>query len=171
MSMNRVTLIGRLGKDPEIRTTQSGSNVASLSVATSEKWKDRHSGETQEKTEWHRIVIWNENLVEIARKWAKKGTLALIEGALQTRKWSDNTGADRYSTEIVLGQYKSTFQILADGVPSNQGARGGDPGPSGQETRSAASNSRPRGQTSASWDAPAGGGQLDDEIPFGPCWQ
>ena len=145
-SVNRVTLIGRLGKDPEIRTTNTGTKVASLSLATSESWKDRASGEKRERTEWHRIVIFNEGLVEVAEKFLKKGSLIDVLGSLQTRKWTDRAGVERYTTEIVLQKYKGEITML-DSRPDNGDIAGGGAGvgegPGGQH-------------------AP----DMDDEIPF-----
>lgn len=120
-SVNTVTIVGRLGKDPELRNTNGGKQIANLSVATSEKWKNGN-GDPQERTEWHRIVIFNEKLAEIADKYARKGDLVAIQGALQTRKWQDQGGVDRYSTEIVVSAYDGAFTILA----SPEGGGGGE---------------------------------------------
>ncbi len=111
-SINKVTLIGNVGRDPEIRTTQDGKEIASLTLATSESWKDRVSGERKERTEWHRIVVFADGLVNIIKNYVKKGSKLYIEGSLQTRKWVDNSGAERYSTEIVLQNYNSTILML-----------------------------------------------------------
>ena len=111
-SLNKVTLIGNLGKDPEMRTTQSGARIANLSLATAENWKDKHSGERRERTEWHRIVIFNERLAEIAEKYLRKGAKVYIEGQLQTRKWTDQQNVERYSTEIVISAYKGEIIML-----------------------------------------------------------
>ncbi len=111
-SLNKVTLIGNLGRDPEIRTTQDGTKVANLSVATSEHWKDKNSGERREKTEWHRVVVFNERLAEVAEKYLKKGAKIYLEGALQTRKWTDQSGAEKYTTEIVLQKYRGEIVML-----------------------------------------------------------
>jgi single-strand DNA-binding protein len=112
MSINKVILIGNLGKDPEIRNTNDGKEIASLSLATSESWKDNKTGEKKEKTEWHRIVVFSQGLVQVIKQYVKKGSKLYIEGQLQTRKWTDKNGVDRYSTEIVLQGFNSTLQIL-----------------------------------------------------------
>jgi single-strand DNA-binding protein len=124
-SINKVTLIGNVGRDPEIRTTQDGKEIASLTLATSESWKDRASGERKERTEWHRIVVFSDGLVNIIKNYVKKGSKLYIEGALQTRKWVDNTGAERYTTEIVLQNYNSSILML-DGNKSSNGDHGAD---------------------------------------------
>ncbi len=162
-SVNKVILIGNLGRDPEIRSTQDGTRIANFSVATSESWRDRNSGERKERTEWHRVVIFNDRLVEIVEKYLKKGSKVYLEGALQTRKWSDNNGQERYTTEVVLQKFRGELTML-------DGSRGGEAGmpeepPSGGEDYAAA---RP----AASARAGAGGErrppiqELDDEIPF-----
>ena len=112
MSINKVILIGNLGKDPEIRNTTDGKEVATFSLATSESWKDKNTGEKKEKTEWHRIVVFSQGLVGIVKSYVKKGSKLYIEGQLQTRKWTDKNGVDKYSTEIVLQGFNSTLQIL-----------------------------------------------------------
>ena len=124
-SINKVILVGNLGRDPEIRSTQDGMRIANLAVATSETWRDRVSGERKERTEWHRVVIFNERLAEVAEKYLKKGAKVYIEGALQTRKWTDNSGQERYTTEIVLQRFRGELTML-DGAP---GGRGGAAGP------------------------------------------
>ena len=111
-SINKVILVGNLGRDPEIRATQDGSKIVNLSLATSERWKDRNSGEQREKTEWHRVVIFNENLGRIAEQYLRKGSNCYVEGQLQTRKWQDDKGADRYSTEVVLQNYGGVMTML-----------------------------------------------------------
>ncbi len=111
-SVNKVILIGNLGRDPEIRSTQSGTKIANLSVATSENWRDRASGERKERTEWHRVVVFNERLVDIVEKYLKKGAKVYLEGALQTRKWTDNSGQEKYTTEIVLQNYRGELTML-----------------------------------------------------------
>jgi len=112
MSINKVIIIGNLGKDPEIRQTKDGKEIANFSIATSESWKDKSTGEKKEKTEWHKISIFSQGLVSIVKQYVKKGSKLYIEGALQTRKWTDDSGAEKYSTEIVLKDYNSTLQIL-----------------------------------------------------------
>ena len=111
-SLNKVTLIGRLGNDPQISSLNSGGKVANLSIATSERWKDRNTGERRERTEWHRVVIFNEGLVKVAEQYLRKGSLVHIEGQLQTRKWTDQAGVEKYTTEIVLQPYRSELTML-----------------------------------------------------------
>lgn len=160
-SVNKVILVGNLGADPEIRRTQDGRPVANLRVATSESWRDKATGERKEKTEWHRVVIFNEGLCRVAEQYLKKGAKVYIEGQLQTRKWQDQSGQDRYSTEVVLQGFNSQLTMLdragggGGGEAFENGGDFGASGPSGGVRRPAA--------------AVAGGGQrgeLDDEIPF-----
>src|SRR6202142_1052527 len=112
-SVNKVILVGNLGRDPEIRSTNDGTRIANLALATSETWRDRNSGERKERTEWHRVVIFNERLVEVVEKYVRKGSKLYIEGALQTRKWTDNAGVEKYSTEIVLQRFRGELTMLA----------------------------------------------------------
>lgn len=119
-SINKVILIGNLGRDPEVRITQSGGKIVNLSVATSERWKDRTTGEQQERTEWHRVVIFNEALGRIAEQYLKKGSTCHIEGQLQTRKWSDDQGIEKYSTEVVLQQYRGELTLLGSRGDQNR---------------------------------------------------
>ena len=154
-SVNKVILVGNLGRDPEIRSTQDGTRIANLSVATSETWRDKASGERRERTEWHRVVIFNERLSEVAEKYLRKGSKVYLEGQLQTRKWQDQSGQDKYTTEVVLNRFRGELTMLDSrrdaeggaeyaGAPvSSGGGGGGAPPPSG-----------------------GGGGGLDDEIPF-----
>ena len=161
-SVNKVILIGNLGADPEIRRTQDGRPIANLRVATSESWRDKATGERKEKTEWHRVVIFNEGLCKIAEQYLKKGSKVYLEGALQTRKWQDQQGQDRYSTEVVLQGFNSQLTMLdrAGGGGSDFG--GDDAGDMGGSGGGGAAR-RPA-------VAAAGGGgkrgDLDDEIPF-----
>ena len=111
-SVNKVTLVGNLGRDPEIRSTQDGAKIVQLSLATSERWKDRNTGEQRERTEWHRVVIFNENLGRIAEQYLRKGSTCYIEGQLQTRKWTDNQGVEKYTTEVVLQRYRGELTLL-----------------------------------------------------------
>jgi single-strand DNA-binding protein len=111
-SLNKVCLIGNVGKDPEVRQTQAGKDIVQLSIATSEKWRDKGTGERKEKTEWHRVVIFNEHLCKIAKDYIQKGSKIYLEGALQTRKWQDQAGNDKYTTEVVLGNYKGELVLL-----------------------------------------------------------
>ena len=154
-SVNKVILIGNLGRDPEIRSTQDGTRVANLSVATSESWRDRTSGERKERTEWHRVVIFNDRLVEIVEKYLKKGSKVYLEGALQTRKWTDNSGQERYSTEVVLQKFRGELTMLDGGRGGESGGfdEGGPSEPSGGRS-GGRSERRPPVQ------------DLDDEIPF-----
>src|SRR5258708_17852491 len=120
-SVNKVILVGNLGRDPEIRSTNDGTRIANLALATSESWRDRNSGERKERTEWHRVVIFNEKLVEIVEKYVKKGSKLYIEGALQTRKWTDNAGVEKYSTDILLQRFRGELTML-DGARTGGGA-------------------------------------------------
>jgi len=152
-SVNKVILVGNLGKDPEIRTTQDGREIANLTVATSESWKDRSTGERKEKTEWHRVVIFSEGLVTIAKNYLKKGAKVYLEGALQTRKWTDQSGQEKYSTEVVLQGFGSTLTMLD--------------GRSGGSSESAGSSYQSSAPAAASSGAAKPGKELlDDEIPF-----
>ena len=123
-SVNKVILIGNLGRDPELRSMPNGSELANLSVATSERWKDRETGEQRERTEWHRVVIFDEKLVEVASKYLSKGSKVYLEGQLQTRKWQDQSGQDRYSTEVVLQRFRSQLTML-DSRKESGGEEGG----------------------------------------------
>jgi single-strand DNA-binding protein len=156
-SVNKVILIGNLGKDPEIRRTQDGRPIANLSVATSESWRDKATGERKEKTEWHRVVIFNEGLCKIVEQYLKKGAKVYLEGSLQTRKWQDKEGKDRYSTEVVLQGFNSQLTML-----DSRGGGGGAMADSSEEFGSSGPVTRERKP------AMAGGGRddMDDEIPF-----
>jgi len=148
-SLNKVLLIGRLGTDPEIKQTQGGKGFASLSVANSENWKDKNSGEKKEKTEWHRVVIFNEGLVNVVKQYLKKGAQIYVEGQLTTNKYTDNNGQEKYSTQIVLQGYNSTLKMLGGATGSPQGG----------VDQSSASSSLPSDDMSSPAD-------LDDEVPF-----
>src|SRR4051812_45697450 len=130
-SVNKVILVGNLGRDPEIRSTQDGTRIANLNLATSENWRDRVSGERKERTEWHRVVIFNERLVEIAEKYLRKGSKIYVEGALQTRKWTDQQGQEKYSTEVVLQKFRGELTML-DGAAGSRG-QGSGAGESGYD--------------------------------------
>jgi single-strand DNA-binding protein len=158
-SVNKVILIGNLGRDPEVRRTQSGDAIVHLNVATSENWRDKASGERREKTEWHRVVIFNERLGEIAQKYLRKGSKVYLEGQLQTRKWTDQSGQEKYTTEVVLQRFRGELTLL-DSRGGGAGEEGGgyDSGPAGEEPRG--------GGGMGSAKSGAGGGDLDDEIPF-----
>ena len=157
-SVNKVILVGNLGRDPEVRALQDGNKVANLSVATSESWRDRASGERRERTEWHRVVIFNERLAEIAEKYLRKGSKVYLEGQLQTRKWTGQDGQDRYTTEVVLNRFRGELTMLdTRGSGGDFGGGGGDYGTGGPG--GGASDDFSGGQG-------PGGGDLDDEIPF-----
>ena len=159
-SVNKVILIGNLGRDPEVRQTQDGNPVVNMSVATSETWRDKGSGERRERTEWHRVVIFNERLAEVAQKYLKKGSKVYIEGQLQTRKWTDQSGAEKYTTEIVLSRFRGELTML-DGRGEGGGGGGGNDyggGPTGGG-----------GPAAGGGGGRSGGGcapDFDDEIPF-----
>ena len=164
-SVNKVILVGNLGRDPEIRSTQDGTKVANLSVATSENWRDKSSGERREKTEWHRVVVFNDRIVDVAEKYLKKGAKVYIEGQLQTRKWTDQSGAEKYTTEIVLQKYRGELTML-DGRSGGEGAgdsSGGDNAYAGGGGYSGGGSS---GGPSSGGGSRGGGGDLDDDIPF-----
>lgn len=160
-SVNKVILIGNLGKDPEIRRTQDGRPIANLSVATSESWRDKNTGERREKTEWHRVVIFNEQLCKIVEQYLKKGSKVYLEGSLQTRKWTDQQGVEKYSTEVVLQGFNAQLTMLDTRGGGGAGAEAGTNG---------ASDFGSSGPTAArKQPAMAGAGKrddLDDEIPF-----
>lgn len=158
-SLNEATLIGRVGKDPEIRRTASGDPIVNLSVATSESWRDKNSGERKERTEWHRIVCFNEGLAKVIENYVKKGSLIFIRGQLQTRKWQDQSGADKYSTEIVLQRFRGELTLL-------DGKRDDSDGGAPRDQGSYAEKRAP---------AETGGGSrygdLDDDVPFLCEWR
>ena len=161
--VNKVILIGNLGADPEIKRTQDGRPIANLRIATSETWRDRNSGERKEKTEWHRVVIFNEGLCKIAEQYLKKGAKVYIEGQLQTRKWTDQSGVEKYSTEVVLQNFNSVLTMLD--------SRGGGGGSFGSDDAGGDFGSgSPSGGTPRRVAAAAGGGSrrsdMDDDIPF-----
>jgi single-strand DNA-binding protein len=157
-SVNKVILVGNLGADPEVRSLPSGGKVVNLSVATSENWRDKNTGERKERTEWHRVVIFSEGLTRVAEQYLRKGSKVYIEGQLQTRKWQDQSGQDKYTTEIVLQGFNSTLTML-DGRSEGEGS-GGFSGP-----REAPAG-RPEGRRPAA-NAPAfESGGMDDDIPF-----
>ena len=121
-SINKVILVGNLGRDPEVRSTQDGGKIVNLSIATSERWKDRNSGEQRERTEWHRVVIFNENLARVAEQYLRKGSTVYLEGQLQTRKWTDQQGVEKYTTEVVLARYRGELTMLGGRDGSSMGA-------------------------------------------------
>lgn len=155
-SVNKVILIGNLGRDPEIRNTQDGSKVANLSVATSESWKDRNSGERRERTEWHRVVVFNDRLVDVIERYLKKGSKVYLEGQLQTRKWTDQSGQEKYSTEVVLQKYRGELTMLDGRAGGGEGGGFSDSGDYG-----GGGGGGGGGRSSG-----GGGSDLDDEIPF-----
>ena len=165
-SVNKVILVGNLGNDPEVRNLPSGGKVVNLSVATSENWRDKNTGERKERTEWHRVVIFSEGLVRVAEQYLRKGSKVYIEGQLQTRKWQDQSGQDKYSTEIVLQGFNSTLTMLdGRGEGEGQSAGGGFSGP--RESASfGGGGGRSEGRRPAA-SAPAfESGGMDDDIPF-----
>ncbi len=162
-SVNKVILVGNLGADPEIKRTQDGRPIANLSVATSDTWRDKNTGERKEKTEWHRVVIFSEGLCKIAEQYLKKGAKVYLEGQLQTRKWQDKDGKDRYSTEVVLQNFNSTLTML-DGKNSSSGGSFGAEEGGGDFGSSGPSRSAPPRRVAA-----GGGGRgddMNDDIPF-----
>ena len=160
-SVNKVILVGNLGKDPEIRRTQDGRPIANLSVATSESWRDKATGERKEKTEWHRVVIFNEGLCKIAEQYLKKGSKVYLEGQLQTRKWTDQSGVEKYSTEVVLQGFSSALTML-DGRSSGAGGSFGNDEQGGDFGSAGPSTSAPRRAVAAG----ARNSDMDDDIPF-----
>src|SRR5437870_551968 len=166
-SVNKVILVGNLGRDPELRSTQDGMRIANLRVATSESWRDKVSGERKDRTEWHRVVIFNERLAEIAEKYLRKGSKVYLEGALQNRKWTDNSGQERYTTEVVLGRFRSELMMLdgargaaGGGAPPVEGGydEGYAGGGFGDEPAAPGAAAPARGRTPVN--------DLNDEIPF-----
>jgi single-strand DNA-binding protein len=175
-SVNKVILIGNLGRDPEVRSFQNGGKVCNLRIATSETWKDKNTGERREKTEWHSVAIFNDGLVRIAEQYLKKGSKVYIEGALQTRKWQDQSGADKYSTEVVLQGFGGVLTML-DGRGDNAGAGGGGygggdqgggygGGGGGYDSGSGGGGNYGGGSGGGSSSGGGGRSDLDDEIPF-----
>jgi len=162
-SVNKVILIGNLGRDPEVRNFPNGGKVCNLRIATSENWKDRNTGERRERTEWHSVAIFSEPLVRVAEQYLRKGSKVYIEGQLETRKWQDQSGADRYSTEVVLRPYTSTLTMLdgrGEGGGNSGGGGYGGPSDGGYDN----------GPSDGGFGGPSGGGgssrDFDDEIPF-----
>ncbi|MEQ8736331.1 MAG: single-stranded DNA-binding protein [Rhodospirillaceae bacterium] len=154
-SVNKVILIGNLGRDPEVRSMQNGGKVANLSIATSENWKDKNTGERKEKTEWHRVVIFG-SLADIAERYLKKGSKVYVSGQLQTRKWTDQSGTEKYTTEVVLQGYGGELTML-DGRGDGAGGGGG---------YGASEPSGAGGGDGGGWDSGPSGGDMDDDIPF-----
>ena len=154
-SVNKVILVGNLGQDPEVRSFQNGGKIANLRIATSETWKDRNSGERRERTEWHTVAIYSEPLVRVVEQYLKKGSKVYVEGQLETRKWQDQQGNDRYSTEVALRPFRSELHML-------DGKAGGSAG-----------DDRGNGYGAGGWPSsqPSGRPDFSDDIPFAPCWQ
>lgn len=167
-SVNKVILVGNVGKDPEIRSMQSGGKIANLTLATSETWNDKASGEKKEKTEWHRVVVFNERVADVVERFVKKGDKLYIEGSLQTRKWTDNSGQEKYTTEVVIDRFRGDLTML-----SGRNAGGGEPGGGGSGSnygggsggQPARQPARSGGGGAPSWE-PNRSGDLDDDIPF-----
>ena len=161
-SVNKVILVGNLGRDPEVRSTQDGNKIVNLSLATSERWKDKNSGEQRERTEWHRVVIFNENLGRIAEQYLRKGSTCYIEGQLQTRKWTDQQGVEKYSTEVVLQRFRGELTLLGgradttSDMMDNGGFGGGEVGY--DQTPTTGGQASPPPMRSAN--------DIDDDIPF-----
>ena len=164
-SVNKVILVGNLGRDPEVKSMQDGRSMVNMSIATSENWRDRQSGERKERTEWHRVVIFNEKLAEVAQKFVRKGSKIYVEGQLSTRKWTDQSGQERYTTEVVIPRFGGALTML-DGRTGGEGGGGGGGGGmdddfgggGGQMSGGGGSGGRPA--------APRGKAELDDDIPF-----
>jgi single-strand DNA-binding protein len=166
-SVNKVILVGNLGADPEVRAMQSGSKMAQFNLATSETWRDKQTGEKKEKTEWHRVVVWSEGLIKVVEQYVKKGDKLYIEGQLQTRKWQDQEGKDRYSTEVVLQNFNSSLVMLSSpGGGKREGYGGG--GPQGDEFGQSGPMDRPRPAAVGAGPAKSQSfaRDLDDEVPF-----
>ena len=175
-SVNKVILVGNLGKDPEIRSFQNGGKVANFSIATSESWKDKNTGEKREKTDWHNVAIFNEGLVRVAEQYLRKGSKVYIEGQLQTRKWTDQSGTDKYTTEVVLQNYNGTL-VMLDGRSDGGGSGGGSSGGMRNSGGGGSSWGNDGGGSSggnygggSSQSGGSGGGafdsDLDDDVPF-----
>lgn len=172
-SVNKVILIGNVGKDPEVRSTQDGSKIVNFTLATSDTWNDKASGERKERTEWHRIVCFNDRIGDVIEKYVRKGSKVYVEGALQTRKWTDQSGQDKYTTEVIIGRFRGELTLLDSRSSGGEGGGYGGEGGGGGYQRTERAPARPAAAPPAaasrggpSWDAPKGGGDLDDEIPF-----
>lgn len=159
-SVNKVILVGNLGRDPEVRTMQNGGKVCNLSVATSERWRDRNSGDMQERTEWHRVVVFDEKIAEVCERYLKKGSKIYLEGQLQTRKWTDQSGQEKYTTEVVLQRFRGNL-VMLDGRGEGGGDYSGGGGDYGQS-----GGGYGGGYGGGGGGGAPSGGDLDDEIPF-----
>ncbi|WP_374764599.1 single-stranded DNA-binding protein [Yunchengibacter salinarum] len=169
-SVNKVIIVGNLGRDPDVRSLNDGSPVVNLAVATSETWRDRNTGERRERTEWHRVVIFNDNLAKVAQNYLRKGSKVYIEGQLQTRKWTDQSGQDRYSTEIVLQKFRGELTMLDSKGGGGGGDAGGgfqgDPGYGAGDYGGAQGGPQGGAQGGSQGGGRGGHDDLDDEIPF-----
>ena len=165
-SVNKVILLGNLGRDPDVRSSQDGTKIVNLSIATSERWKDRMSGEPRERTEWHRVVIFNENLARIAEQYLRKGSSVYVEGQLQTRKWTDQQGVEKYSTEVVLSRFRGELTLL--GGRGDSGGYGDSTGGGYGGGQGAAPATSSAGGAAAPASPPPmhGDDAIDDDIPF-----
>ena len=175
-SVNKVILVGNVGKDPEVRSTQSGGKIVNLALATSETWNDKASGERKEKTEWHRVVVFNERVADVVEKYVKKGDKLYIEGSLQTRKWTDQSGQEKFTTEVVIDRFRGDLTMLSGRSGNTGGEMGGGSGGSSGSNYGGGSGGQPARQPARSqgggtgggapsWE-PNRGGDLDDDIPF-----
>lgn len=170
-SVNKVILVGNLGKDPDVRTTQMGTKVVNLTLATSDTWNDRQTGERKENTEWHRVVIFNERLADVAEKYLRKGRKVFIEGQLKTRKWTDQQGMERYTTEVVVDRFRGELVLLdsnrSGGDDMGYGDDYGSSTPMAPASRPAMSSPSVQNKAGGGWDSSMpGNNDLDDEIPF-----
>ncbi len=161
-SVNKVILVGNLGKDPEIRSTQAGQKIVNFTLATSETWNDKASGERKERTEWHRVVVFNERVADVAERYLRKGNKVYVEGSLQTRKWTDQSGQEKYTTEVVIDRFRGDLTLLGGRNEDAEGGGFGGGRSGGTPPRGGSGGGKSGG---AGWDAPKGG-DLDDEIPF-----
>jgi single-strand DNA-binding protein len=155
-SVNKVILIGNVGRDPEVRNTQDGAKIVQFSIATSETWNDRASGERKERTEWHRVVVFNERIGDVVEKYVRKGSKVYVEGSIQTRKWTDQSGQEKFTTEVVIGKFRGELTLL-DSRGGGEGASGGEGGGGYQRTERTPAPARaapPAGRGGPSWDAP-----------------
>ena len=165
-SVNKVILVGNLGKDPEVRSTQAGQKIVNFTLATSETWNDKASGERKERTEWHRVVVFNDRIADVAERFLRKGRKVYVEGSLQTRKWTDQSGQEKYTTEVVIDRFRGELTLLDSNRGEDEGGGfggGGGRSGGGAPPRGGAGGGRSGG--GGGWDAPRGG-DLDDEIPF-----
>ena len=164
-SVNKVILVGNLGRDPEVKSMQDGRSMVNMSVATSDTWRDRQSGERKERTEWHRVVIFNEKLAEVAQKFIRKGSKVYVEGQLSTRKWTDQSGQERYTTEVVIPRFGGALTML-DGRTGGEGGGGGGGGGMDDEFGGGGGQMSGGGGSGGRPAAPRGKAELDDDIPF-----